>query len=128
MSPYCALFRLYPDAQVIFHKMKNGHSAVEAQSLAPIAFVDFAAIEDGMAVDKGALYAPVEGMPLQRTPAALALDKVLLQCPGCVGTYQYEVGLPAFADEAAFADAIELGRGVAHLFDHLLYCEDAFVD
>lgn len=105
----------------------NRNLAVEAQCLAPIAFVDFAAVVNGMSVDEGALHVPVEGVSLQRTPAALALDEALLQRPGGVGAHQHEVGLPAFADEAAFADAIEQGGGVAHLLHNLLYRKDAFI-
>lgn len=101
-------------------------SAVEEQCLAPITFIDLLAVVNGMAVDEGALHAPVEGVSLQRTPATLALDEALLQRPGRVGAHQHEVGLPAFADEAALADAIKLGRGVAHLLYNLLYRKDTF--
>ena len=82
-------------------------SAVEEQCLAPITFIDLLAVVNGMAVDEGALHAPVEGVSLQRTPATLALDEALLQRPGRVGAHQHEVGLPAFADEAA----LEVGQG-----------------
>ena len=80
-----------------------------------------------MAVDESTLHAPVEGVSLQRTPAAFALDEALLQRPGGAGAHQYEVGLPAFPDEAAFADAIKLGRGVAHLLHNFLYRKDVFI-
>ena len=78
------------------------------------------------AVAIGFLNRPSESVPLHRAPSATAFDAIGCEFPRAA-THQHHVGLAAHTQEAAFLDAEDARRIVAHQAHHIRKPEHPFV-
>ena len=83
---------------------KDLETIFECQSFTAKSVVDVSVVVGEATIDEGLLYAPLECVALQRTPAALAEYVLATECP-FFGLQQHEVGFVAWTQVTSFLDA-----------------------